>query len=159
MNADSHERARILIALSGPEGIPRAEQSWLAAHLEFCPACREFAENSAQVLRLRAIPIVADASLVSAARIRVRQRADEMRRQDERLWVVWICCAAVAMCSALTTSVLWRGFTWMAPQTWLLTPAWEAGFAVFLLMPAIVTGILLLAQGTFLAGPDSAKQE
>ncbi len=159
MNADSHERARILIALSGPEGIPRAHQRWLPAHLELCPASREFAENSARVVRLRAIPIVADASLVSAARIRVRQRADEMRRQDERLWVVWICCAAVALCSAFTTAVLWRSFTWMAPQTWLLTPAWEAGFAVFLLIPAILTGILLLARGTFLAGPESTKQE
>jgi predicted anti-sigma-YlaC factor YlaD len=160
VKTDIHERARVLIALSGPEGVPGAEKSWLAAHLESCVACREFAENSAQAVRsLRARPITAGASLVSATRIRVRQRAEEMRRRQERLWMVGVCCAAVTLCSAFTTAVLWRGFAWMATQTWLPAPTREAGFAVFLLMPAILTGILLLARGTYLVDPDSPRQD
>ena len=51
MNSDPHERARLMIALCGPEDVSNREQSWLAAHLESCPSCREFAESTGQIGR------------------------------------------------------------------------------------------------------------
>ena len=156
MKSDAHERARMMIALSGPEvssnaGPSRNEQSWLAEHLESCASCREFAEKSrAALTSLRGIPITAGTRLVSSTQMRVRQRARELQRQEERFWVVFICCAAVTLSAALTTVALWRGFAWMGEQTRLSAPEWQGAFVVFNLMPAVLAGILLLARGTFL---------
>jgi hypothetical protein len=157
MSSDPHERARLLIALSGPEGFSNAslsyaEQSWLTGHLESCASCRQFAENSRETIRLlRQIPMTASGRLVSATQMRVRQRAAEMQRQQERFWVVCVCCAAVTLSAAATTAGLWRGFAWIGQHARLSSPVWEGGFVVLYLMPAVLTGILLLAQGTFLA--------
>jgi hypothetical protein len=160
MNSDSHERARLMIALAGAEELShvelsRAEQSWLSAHLESCLPCREFAENSRETIRsLRGIPITASARLVSTTQMRVRERAEELQRQQERFWVVCACCAAVTLCSAITMAVLWHGFEWMGREAGISAPVWEGGFVVFYLTPAVLVGILLLARGTFLADHD-----
>lgn len=160
MNTDLHERARLLIALSGPEGASNAEQSWLAGHLGSCALCREFAENSHETIRsLRAIPITAGTGLVCATQMRVRERVQELRHRQERLWVIWVCCAAVTLCAAFTTAVLWFGFAWLGEQARLSAPVWEIGFVVFCLMPAVLAGILLLAKGTYLADHDGAYDE
>jgi uncharacterized membrane protein len=160
MKADLHERARLLIALAGSEEVCTTEQSWLASHLESCAICREFAENSRKTVRsLRATPITAGASLVSTTQLRVRQRAQELQRQQERLWVTLVCCAAVTLCTALTTAALWRGFAWICLQVGLVAPVWEACFVVFCLMPAILAGILLLARGTYLVDHNTSYQE
>jgi hypothetical protein len=180
MNSDphervQHERARIMIALSGlersapetagPEGhsgaeLSNAEQAWLAMHLESCAPCREFANNSREAIRsLRGISITASGPLVSTTQIRVRQRAEELQRQQERFWVVCACCAAVTLSTAVTTAVLWRGFVWIGQQARLSAPVWEGSFIVFYLMPAVLAGILLLAQGTFLADHNRSYQD
>lgn len=170
MNSDPHERARLMIALadverSGPEELSNAEisdaefshseRSWLAVHLETCPQCHEFAVNSGDTIRsLRGVPFAASASLVLKTQMRVRQRAQELQRQQERLWVVCACCAAVTLCTAVSTALLWRGFAWMGQQVRFSAPVWESGFAVYYLTPAVVVGILLLARGTYLADHD-----
>lgn len=165
MNSDPHERARLLIALSGGErsgseefsvaDVSNSDRSWLAVHLESCPQCREFALTSEDTIRsLRGVPFAASGSLVSRTQMRVRQRAEELQRQQERLWVVCACCAAVTLCTAVTTALLWRGFAWMGQQARFSAPVWESGFAVFYLTPAVLVGILLLARGTYLADHD-----
>jgi predicted anti-sigma-YlaC factor YlaD len=165
MKSGPHERARLMIALSGPEefnnaGFSNAEQSWLATHLESCPPCREFAENSRETIRsLRGIPMAASGRLVSATQMRVRQRAAELQRQQERLWVVCVCCAAVTLSAVATTLLLWHGFAWMGQQARLAAPVWEGGFIVFYLMPSVLAGILLLARGTFLADHNGSYPE
>ena len=170
MSSDLHERARRLIALSGPqqvfddkvssnEEVSTAERSWLAAHLESCASCREFAETAGETIRsLRAIPITAGGSLVSATRARVRQRAQELQRRQERLRVIWVCCAAVTLCTAFNTAILWRGFAWMGQQARLSAPLFELGFVALCLMPAIVAGIILLARGTYMADNNGSFQ-
>lgn len=159
MNSDLHERARMLIALSGPEEVSSAERSWLASHLESCTSCREFAENSSEAVRaLRAIPITASGSLVSATRARVRQRAQELQRHRERQRVIWVCCVAVTLCTAINTAILWRGFVWLGQYARLSAPVLGTGFALLCLMPAIVTGILMLARGTHLADHNGSFQ-
>jgi anti-sigma factor RsiW len=146
--------------LSGPEEVSNEEQSWLAAHLESCAACREFAENSRETIRaLRAILVTAGASLVSTTQMRVRQRALELQRRQERVWVVSICCTAVTLCTALTTAVIWSGLAWVGQRVRLSPPQWEIPFAVLCIMPGLVVGIFLLARGTHLADRNGPYQE
>jgi hypothetical protein len=146
-NNDAHEHARRLIALAGPEALAAADQTWLAAHLETCGPCRAFAENAAETIHsLRAIPIAAERSLVSATQLRVRHRALELQRQRERLWLVAVSCTAVTACALLSTIILWRGFEWLGARAQLASSVWQVGFLVFGAMPALVVAILLLAK-------------
>ena len=152
MSSDAHERARSLIALAGPEALPGADQTWLAAHVETCEACRAFAENTRETIHaLRAIPIAADRSLVSTTQMRVRRRALELQRHRERLWLVSVSCTAVTLCALLSTVALWRGFAWAGAQAQLAPSIWQVGFLVFCVTPALVAGVLLLLRGTHLA--------
>lgn len=165
MNIDAHERARKLIAWSGPawsgpEELAPADQTWLAAHMEGCASCPRFADNARQTINaLRAIPIAAERSLVSTTQMKVRRRALELQRQRERLWVVCACCAAVTLSTTVTTSLLWLGFEWIGKLARFSAPVWEGGFLMFCLMPTVLTGVLLLARGTFLADHNGSSPD
>src|SRR2546427_8211520 len=79
--------------------------------------------------------------------MRVRLRALELQRQQERLWVICVCCVTVTLGTAFTTAVLWRGLAWMGQQARLPGPVWQIGLAALGLMPAIVAGLRLLGPG------------
>jgi len=158
MTRNAHDEARELIALG--EGLSDSEQAWLRAHLDQCEACRHYAEAANGVVRtLRSLPLAADSRLVRATQMRVRQRALELQRQQERLWVICVCCVAVTLGTAFTTAVLWRGLVWMGQQARLPGPVWQIGLVALGLMPAIVAGILLLARGTYLADHNGPFQD
>ena len=158
MTRNAHDEARELIALG--EGFSDAQQAWLRSHLDQCEACRHYAEAANRAVRtLRSLPLAADSRLVRATQMRVRQRALELQRQQERLWVICVCCVAVTLGTAITTAVLWRGFAWMGQQARLPGPVWQIGLAALGLMPAIVAGILLLARGTYLADHNGSFQD
>jgi hypothetical protein len=91
--------------------------------------------------------------------MRVRSRALELQRRQERLWVICVCCVAVTLVTAFTTAVLWRGFAWMGQQARLPSPVWQIGLMALDLMPAIVAGILLLARGTYLADHNGSLRD
>jgi hypothetical protein len=149
---DAHERARSLIALSGPETLSAADQTWLAAHLETCAPCRAFAESAAETIHgLRAIPIAAGRSLVSTTQLRVRRRALELQRHRERLWLVSVSCTAVTLFALLSTVALWRGFEWLGARAQLASSVWQVAFLVFCVLPALIAGIALLAKDKHLA--------
>jgi predicted anti-sigma-YlaC factor YlaD len=157
MTQSAHERAQELITL-GQSLLP-AQQTWLRAHLQTCPDCRDYAEAAGRVVRaLRSRPLAADSALVRATQMRVRSRALELRRQQERQWVICVCCIAVALSTSFTTAVLWGGLVSMGQQARLSSPVWQIGLAALAWMPAIVTGILLLARGTYLADHDGSFQ-
>jgi len=154
MTRDAHDEARELIAVAGAndKDLSGAQQTWLGAHLQECVACRDYAEGAGRMVRaLRSQPLAADSALVRATQMRVRSRVLELQRQQERLWVICVCCFAVTLGTAFTTAVLWRGFAWVGQQARLPSPVWQIGLVVLGLMPAIVAGILLLARGTYLA--------
>jgi predicted anti-sigma-YlaC factor YlaD len=150
-----HERARKLIALSGTEALSGGDRhsgeassnAWLAAHLQNCVSCRLFAENAAETIRgMRSVSIAAGRDLVSTTQRNVRRRAFELQRRRERLWMVSISCIAVTVCALLSTFVLWRGFAWLGARAALPSSVWQVAFLVLCGMPALVTGILLMAK-------------
>lgn len=155
MSSDPHERARQLIALS--EEVSAAERTWLAAHLESCAVCGEFAESAGETIRsLRAIPITVSGSLLAKTRIRVRQRALELQHRRERLRAIWVCAAAVTFCTAFNTALLWRGFSWLSQRLSYSTPLFGLVFVALCLAPAIGTGIILLARGSHMADQNGS---
>src|SRR5438445_11047758 len=126
MTRNAHDEARELVALS--EGLSDAQQAWLRAHLDECEACRHYAEAANEVVRtLRSLPLAADSRLVRDTQIRVRQRALELQRQQERLWVICVCCVGVTLGTAFTTAVLWRGHGWMGHKAHLAGQVWQVG--------------------------------
>jgi predicted anti-sigma-YlaC factor YlaD len=160
MTRSIHDRAQELIALAGTEQVTDGQQGWLRAHLQECAACREYADAARRAVRaLRSQPLTAESALVRATQMRVRSRALELQRQQERLWVICVCCVAVTLVTAFTTVVLWRGFAWIGQQARLPGPVWQIGLVALGLMPAIVAGILLLARGTYLADHNGSLQD
>jgi len=156
MTPDVHEQAREWIVcgedLSGPQ------QAWLQSHLEGCPSCRKYAETAEQLVRsLRAVPVVADRSLVMKTQMRVRSRARELRQTRERFVLIAVSCALVAVSSAVSTQFVWRGFEWLGRWQQLSNPVWQVGFVLFWMSPTIAASVLLLAQGTHLSSNGASR--
>jgi len=147
VSSELHERARVLIALS--DDVSAIERTWLAAHLEACSSCREFAESTGETIRsLRAIPITVSGSLLEATRMRIRQRSLQLQRREERLQTIWVCAVAVTLCAAFNTALLWGGFAWLSQRLSVSTPLYGLAFVALCLTPAISAGIILLARGS-----------
>jgi predicted anti-sigma-YlaC factor YlaD len=159
MNLDAHEQARQLIACAGAEDLAEPQQAWLKKHLGGCPSCREYAEAAEQLVRfMRAIPIAADRSLVRTTQMRVRARARELRQRRERLVLVALSCALVAISSALTTPLIWWGFERLGRWNQMPNPVWQVGFVMFWVAPTVAAGVLFLAHGTYLSDSNGASQ-
>jgi predicted anti-sigma-YlaC factor YlaD len=159
MKLDAHEQARQLIACAGAEERRASEQDWLQSHLESCASCREYAQAAGQLVRmLHAIPLAADRTLVRSTQMRVRARARELRLKRERVILVACSCALVALSSALTTPLIWRGFEWLGQWNHTPNPVWQTGFLLFWVAPTIAAGVLLLAHGTHLTSGDGASR-
>lgn len=149
MTRDIHQQVREWIALSGTDALSDDQQSQLQAHLRECDLCRDYAQASSQVIRsLRSVPLTAGPSLVRMTQARVRLRAQQLRQQQERFWLVVIAGVGVALSAAVTTPIIWRIFSWMGNWAGVSSPVWQTGFTAFLVAPALLVSILLLARGT-----------
>jgi hypothetical protein len=156
MTRDVHQQAREWIALSGGEGLNDAQQSQLQVHLRECDSCREYAEATSQVIRsLRSVPMAATPVLVRRTQARVRQHAQLLRQQKERLWMVGIACAGIGFSAAVTIPIMWKIFSWMGSWAGVSKPVWETGFGVFVIVPALLVSVLLMARGTHMT--DDAR--
>ncbi len=151
MTRDLHQQAREWIALTGVEGLglSEAQQSQLQTHLRECDLCREYSETTSQVIRsLRSVPIAATPSLVRRTQTRVRQHAQLLRQQRERLWMVGIACAGIGFSASVTIPIMWKIFSWLGTWAGVSSPVWETGFTVFVIAPALLVSVLLLTRGT-----------
>lgn len=156
MTRDAHDEARQLIALG--ESVSDAEQIRLRAHLEECADCLNYADGAGQVVRaLRSLPVAADSRLVRATQMRVRFHASRIRETRERMWFVGVACLGVGLSAALTAPLLWRLFAWMGETVGVSSAIWQAGFAFFWIVPALVVSLLLLARGTHNSGERSRQ--
>ncbi|MFZ0800572.1 MAG: hypothetical protein WAN70_00265, partial [Terriglobales bacterium] len=94
------------------------------------------------------VPMAATPALVRRTQARVRQHAQLLRQHKERLWMVGVACAGIGFSAAVTLPIMWRLFSWMGSWAGVSTPVWETGFGVFVIAPALVVSVLLLARGT-----------
>jgi len=168
MTESSHQEIRRLIAASANDlpvddlsanALSEAEQALLHAHLERCESCRDYAAATAEIVRaLRAIPVAADPMLVLNTQARVRARAFALRQRQQWLTLVALACTFVGLSAALTTPLVWRAFDWIGTHAGLSPPVWQAGFAFYCTVPALLVGVLLLLRGTHLANGGNSRE-
>jgi predicted anti-sigma-YlaC factor YlaD len=149
MTRDAHDEARELIVLG--ESLSDAQRARLRAHFDECEACRHYAEAvNGAVRTLRSLPFAADSRLVRATQMRVRFHASRLRETRERLWLVGMACLGVGLSATLTVPLLWRLFAWMGESAGVSSWVWQAGFAFFWIVPALLVSAVLLARGSHL---------
>jgi len=147
MNEMDHKRAGRLMLEARIERIATADQRWLDAHLQSCERCSELARStSSAVERLRTISVAVDPELVARTRLLVRFRTRELDRQGSWLLPVWVFCALSWIVGVATAPLVWRGFEWLGHRAGLPTLVWEAGFALWWALPALVVLLLLGAR-------------
>ena len=151
MTQSSHQEIRKLIATSADD-LSEAQQALLRAHLKDCGPCRDYDAATAEIVRaLRGIPVAADPALVLNTQARVRARAFALRQRKQWLTLVALACSFVGLSAAITTPLMWRAFDWIGTHAGLSRPVWQAGFAFYWMVPALLVSVLLLFRGTHLA--------
>jgi anti-sigma factor RsiW len=152
MTGNVHERAQALIALADAQNVSAPDRTWLDRHLEECSACRAYASDTRDVIHaLRSWPVAASSSLVAATQLRVRLRAQELQRRQERLWLVSISCVLVTLSAGFTTLLAWRSWAWLGQQLQISSLTWQVFFVLVWIAPVLIASLLLLARGTHLA--------
>jgi predicted anti-sigma-YlaC factor YlaD len=155
MTRDVHQQTQEWIALTGADGLSEAQHSQLQAHLRECDLCREYADATSQVVRsLRSVPMAATPWLVRTTQARVRQHAQLLRKQRERLWMVGVACAGIGFSASVTIPIMWKVFSWLGNWAGVSGLVWQTGFTAFLIAPALLVSFLLLVRGKHL--PDDA---
>ena len=153
MTRSGHERARELIALAGANDrdLSDGQQAWLRAHLQECAACRDYAEAAGGVVRaLRSQPWPLIPPWCEPRRCECARGL--LNCSNSRNGCGWcaLSCLFVGLSSAITTPLFWRAFEWMGVWAGVSSSVWQAGFAFFWIVPALVVSAVLLARGTHL---------
>lgn len=152
MTGNVHERAQALIALADARKVSAPDRTWLDRHLGECSACRAYASDTRDVIHaLRSWPVAASSSLVEATQLRVRLRALELQRRQERLWLVSISCVLVTFSAGFTTLLAWRSWEWLGQQLQISSLTWQVFFVLVWIAPVLIASLLLLARGIHLA--------
>jgi hypothetical protein len=141
-----HERAIDLITRRGTEEIAAHDLAWLEAHQATCPQCEDYAEAFANTGRLlRAVAVTASPALVMTTQARIRARAAYLQEQRSRMVLMAISFVIGAMSSALSAWLWWRFGGWVSEHVGLPSAVVQPGILLFLVLPAIVIAVLLLA--------------
>ena len=143
MNITIHERAIELSAKALVTDLSDSEQIWLDKHMANCAACAaEVDARKAMLHGMRAMPILADESLVLSTQLRVRERCIQMRLKETRMAPIWISCALASAWMLFSTPYLWKTFDSIGH--WLQIPdlLWQMGFLITWFMPAVSGAIV-----------------
>jgi hypothetical protein len=142
MNANIHERAQQLIAQDRVEGLSPSDNNWLAAHLDECVDCANFAQKTSAALRaLRAMPVGLPAGLAERTQFRVGLRAQQLRQREPRRRALWI-AAGVSWATGVASAPL----AWLGDHAGVPKLVWEAGFGLWWAVPALVAAVVLLSE-------------
>jgi hypothetical protein len=142
-----HERARQLLAQERIEGITEAERAWVAEHVAECGACADFSQQTADALRnLRSMPLALPAGLAERTQFRVGLRAQQLREREPRQRALWIAGGISWAAGVASAPYVWRMFAWLGEHAGVPKLVWEAGFAMWWVVPALVAGVVLLVE-------------
>jgi predicted anti-sigma-YlaC factor YlaD len=142
-----HERALQLISQERIEGIPTSENAWLAAHLQECEGCANFAQKTSAALRsLQTMPIALPAGLAERTQFRVGLRAQQLRQHEPRRRALWIAAGVSWVTGVASAPYVWRLFAWLGEQAGVPKLVWEAGFGLWWAVPALIAAVVLLTE-------------
>jgi len=147
MSENLHQRAQQLIAQERVEGLSTSDSAWLAAHLQECAACAEFAQEiSAALGSLRTTPVELPAGLAERTQFRVGLRAQQLRQREPHRRALWIAAGVSWATGVASAPLVWRAFAWLGEHAGVSNLVWEAGFALWWAVPALVAAVVLLAE-------------
>lgn len=147
MSEDVHAHAQQLVAQERVEGLVASDREWLGRHLETCAQCASYAASIDRALRsLRSVSARLDPSLASRTQFRVRLRTQEIREQQPRLWALWISCGFSWILGVVSAPFVWRAFAWLGREAQLPPFAWELGFALWWVLPAVAVAAVLVGK-------------
>ena len=145
---NQHLRALELMidSLSRRSQVSSNDCAWLESHLADCPECAS-QESSIKmaISEMRSIPVMANPTLVHATQLRVRARAQELRRQEENMRPLWLACAFAFAWAVLALPFLWQGFAWLGHANRVPDFVWQTGFLAIALLPIAAVGTIGLA--------------
>ena len=145
---NDHLRAQDLLLARQIAG---SDQAWLEEHLVGCDLCSDDAAAMMQAsseVRAGSRQIVAQRSLVRSTQSRVRERAAEMREQDERMAPLWIAVALAGLWAIVSVPFIWTGVEYLGHWANLPALVWQTAAVFIWLMPTgIITALSLLTRG------------
>jgi hypothetical protein len=145
---DAHGRAKQLIDQHHIEGLGAKEREWLDAHLQNCVDCSAVAQSTESALRgLRTVAIPFPSGLASRTQFRVRLRAQQLQEGEPRSLAVWAIAGVSWALGIATAPYVWQLFAWAGERLHVPKLAWELGFGLWWLIPALIAGGILLAEG------------
>lgn len=140
-----HDRA-VDMMIARTTRLSAEENTFLEGHLSSCPPCTErFQEIQNAVREMHNDIVYANPSMVRATQIRVRERAEQLRRQQETMRPLWISSALALGWAVVSMPLLWQGFAWLGHITHSPDVVWQTGFAVMALAPITAVGTIGLA--------------
>jgi hypothetical protein len=157
MNGKEHGRAIDLITRRDVEGISDPDARWLEMHLQECEECAAFDRAmSGAAHAVRAVTVVASASLLNTTQRRLRARAAELQDQQNRLYLIGISFVLGLLWSAGSLFLGWKLSGWLAER--LHAEAWAiaTGMVLFWLLPAMAMALVLVFHLRPTVGADSA---
>lgn len=142
-----HERAQQLISQERIEGILPSENTWLAAHLQECESCANFARKTSAALRsLQTIPIALPVGLAERTQFRVGLRAQQLRQHEPRRRALWIAAGLSWVTGVASAPYVWRAFAWLGEHAGVPKLVWEMGFGLWWAVPALIAAVVLLSE-------------
>ena len=166
MTQSSHDEARRLIATVATD-LSEAQQALLNEHLQACGPCRDYAAATAEIVRaVRAVPLVADATLVRNTQARVRARAIALQkrqhwpaysflglsaaittplRQHNVQFRTWVAFAVALSMSFVGSALVYQVAKFLAAPMHFNTAQVQAGVVIFWLLPSFCSALYILA--------------
>jgi predicted anti-sigma-YlaC factor YlaD len=142
-----HARAKQLIDQHHVEGLSEKERAWLDAHLQECAECATVAQSTESALRaLRSNAVPFPSGLVSRTQFRERLRAQQLEEHAPRRLAIWAIAGVSWALGIATAPYVWQLFAWAGERLHVPKLAWELGFGLWWLIPALIAGAILLAE-------------
>ncbi len=138
MRQDIHKEAAHLLMKAAIEPLSAAEAEWLTQHVSSCRTCAVEARRLEEVIRsLRLASVAANPALVEATRRRIRERARSLAPTRLAPGLAWLGCLLTWLWVGLSAPFIWRGFAWAGRAIGAPDWAWEMGFGLWWLVPAL----------------------
>jgi predicted anti-sigma-YlaC factor YlaD len=145
MTQSSHDEVRKLIATVADD-LSEAQQALLNEHLQDCGPCRDYAAATTEIVRaVRAVPLVADPTLVRNTQARVRARAIELQKRQRWQFRIWAAFAVALSMSIVGSAIVYQAAKFLAAPMRFDNAQLQAGVLVFWLLPSLCAALCLLA--------------